>query len=96
MMHLLHPCLEFLDILLKRKGCIWWPGEQKICRQTKISSEEHLKWGIAGGHVNGTPVGKQGKGQFLSPVLLITGYQEREAVQDGPIKPLYQAVRLKM
>ncbi|GFX31608.1 hypothetical protein TNCV_688561 [Trichonephila clavipes] len=33
--------------------------------------------------MNGTPVGKQEKWQFLVPVLLITGYQEREAVQDG-------------
>ncbi|GFX02681.1 hypothetical protein TNCV_2011251 [Trichonephila clavipes] len=85
MMHFLHPCLEFLDILLRHQGCIWWPAEQKICRQTKITSEEHLGWGIACGLVNGTPVGKQEKGQLLVPVLLITGYQEREAVQDGPI-----------
>ncbi|GFW58049.1 smoothened homolog [Trichonephila clavipes] len=77
MMHFLHPCLEYLDILLRHQGCIWWPAEQKICRQTKITSKEHLGWGIAGGLVNGTPVGKQEKGQFLVPVLLITGYQER-------------------
>ncbi|GFW44436.1 hypothetical protein TNCV_1748651 [Trichonephila clavipes] len=31
--------------------------------------------------MNGTPVGKQEKWQFLVPVLLITRYQEREAVQ---------------
>ncbi|GFX71475.1 hypothetical protein TNCV_2694631 [Trichonephila clavipes] len=61
-----------------------------------ITSEEHLGWGIASGLVNGPPVGKQEKGQFLVPVLLITGYQIREAVQDGPIKPLYHAVRLRM
>ncbi|GFW35996.1 hypothetical protein TNCV_4928601 [Trichonephila clavipes] len=46
--------------------------------------------------MNGTPVGKQEKAQLLVPVLLITGYQEREAVQDGPIEPLYHAVRLRM
>ncbi|GFT62321.1 hypothetical protein TNCV_4717191 [Trichonephila clavipes] len=44
--------------------------------------------------MNGTPVGKQEKGQFLVPVL--TGYQEREAVQNGSIEPLYHAVRLRM
>ncbi|GFT35212.1 hypothetical protein TNCV_353141 [Trichonephila clavipes] len=77
MMHFLHPCLEFFDILLMHQGCIWWPAEQKICRQTKITSEEHLGWGIASGLVNGTAVGKQEKGQFLVPVLIITGYQER-------------------
>ncbi|GFW68334.1 hypothetical protein TNCV_2263241 [Trichonephila clavipes] len=43
--------------------------------------------------MNGTPVGKQEKGQLLVPVLLITGYQERKAVQDGSIEPLYHAVR---
>ncbi|GFT31009.1 hypothetical protein TNCV_1683711 [Trichonephila clavipes] len=96
MMHFLHPCLEFLDILLGHQGCIWWPAEQKICRQTKITSEEHLGWGIAGGLMNGTPIGKQEKWQFLVPVLLIIGYQEREAVQDGSIEPLYHAVRLRM
>ncbi|GFU22611.1 hypothetical protein TNCV_1304871 [Trichonephila clavipes] len=32
----------------------------------------------------------------LVPVLLITGYQEREAVQGGSIEPLYHAVRLRM
>ncbi|GFW57302.1 hypothetical protein TNCV_542161 [Trichonephila clavipes] len=96
MMHFLHPCLEFLDILLRRQGCIWWPAEQKICRQTKITSKEHLGWEIAGDLMNGTPVGKQEKWQFLVPILLITGYQEREAVQDGSIEPLYHAVRLRM
>ncbi|GFU86416.1 hypothetical protein TNCV_1417681 [Trichonephila clavipes] len=96
MMHFLHLCLEFLDILLRHKGCIWWPAEQKICRHTKITFKEHLGWLIASGLVNGTPVGKQEKGQFLVPVLLITGYQEREAVQDGLIEPLYHAVRLRM
>ncbi|GFV93286.1 hypothetical protein TNCV_386501 [Trichonephila clavipes] len=30
------------------------------------------------------------------PVLLITGYQERKAAQDGSIEPLYDAVRLRM
>ncbi|GFT65336.1 hypothetical protein TNCV_1559791 [Trichonephila clavipes] len=68
----------------------------KICSQTKIPSKEHLGWGIASGFVNGTHVGKQEKGQFLVPVPLITGYQEREAVLDGPIEPLYHAVRLRM
>ncbi|GFW44266.1 hypothetical protein TNCV_1746951 [Trichonephila clavipes] len=69
------------EIIFKmRQGCIWWPAEQKICRQTKITSKEHLGWGIAGGVVNGTPLGKQENGQFLVPVLLITGYQEREVV----------------
>ncbi|GFX61957.1 hypothetical protein TNCV_3777671 [Trichonephila clavipes] len=95
-MHFLHPCLEFLDILLRHQGSIWWPAEQKICRQTKITSEEHLGWEIAGDLVNGTSVGKQEKRQFLVPVLLIIGYLEREAVQDGPIEPLYHAVRLRM
>ncbi|GFV23857.1 hypothetical protein TNCV_960511 [Trichonephila clavipes] len=89
------PFLEFLDILLRRQGCIWWSAEQKICRQT-ITSNEHLGRGIAGGLVNGTPVGKQAKGQFLVPVLLITGYQEKEAVLNGPIESLYHAVRLRM
>ncbi|GFW03533.1 hypothetical protein TNCV_3020451 [Trichonephila clavipes] len=92
MMHFLHPCLEFLDVLLRSEGCIWWPAEQNICRQTKISSEEHLRWGIAGGFVNG----KQEKGRFLVPVLLISEYQKREAVQDGPIEPLYHAVSLRL
>ncbi|GFX52612.1 hypothetical protein TNCV_4326271 [Trichonephila clavipes] len=47
--------------------------------------------------MNGTPVGKQEKWQFPVPnFLLITGYPEREAVQDGSIEPLYQAVRLRM
>ncbi|GFV07495.1 hypothetical protein TNCV_1738501 [Trichonephila clavipes] len=87
-MHFLHPCLKFLDILLRRQGCIWWPVERKICRQTKITSKKHLGWGITGGLMNGTPVGKQEKGQLLVPVLLITGYQEREAVQNDPIEPL--------
>ncbi|GFW69583.1 hypothetical protein TNCV_489271 [Trichonephila clavipes] len=96
MMHFLHPCLEFLDILLRHQGCIWWPAEQKICRQTKITSKEHLGWGITGCLMNGTPVGKQEKGQLFVPVLLITGYQEREDVQNGPIEPLYHAVRLRM
>ncbi|GFX96441.1 hypothetical protein TNCV_1441161 [Trichonephila clavipes] len=41
--------------LLRCQGCIWWPAEQKICRKTKITSKEHLGWGIAGGLVNGTP-----------------------------------------
>ncbi|GFW36966.1 hypothetical protein TNCV_5018641 [Trichonephila clavipes] len=94
-MHFLHPCLEFLDILLRCLGSIWWPAEQKICRQRKITSEEHLGLGIASGLVNGTAVSKQKKRQFLAPVLLIIGYQEREAVQDGPIEPLYHAVRLR-
>ncbi|GFW49763.1 hypothetical protein TNCV_358661 [Trichonephila clavipes] len=76
MMHFLHPCLEFFDILLRHQGCILWLAEQKIYRQT-ISSYEHLGWGIAGGLVNGTPVGKQENGQFLVPVLLITGYGEK-------------------
>ncbi|GFW77955.1 hypothetical protein TNCV_2489991 [Trichonephila clavipes] len=39
---------------------------------------------------------KQEKRQLFVPVLLITGYQEREAVQNGPIKPLYHAVRRRM
>ncbi|GFX09442.1 hypothetical protein TNCV_4698281 [Trichonephila clavipes] len=67
MMLFLHPCLEFLDILLRRQGCIWWPAKQKICRQTKITSKEHLGWGIAGGLMNGTPVGKQEKKQISCP-----------------------------
>ncbi|GFU90673.1 hypothetical protein TNCV_4670661 [Trichonephila clavipes] len=75
------------------QGCIWWPAEQKICRQTKITSKEHLGWGIAGGLVNGTPVGKQEKEQFLVSVLLVTEYQEKGAVQDGPIELLYHANR---
>ncbi|GFU28984.1 hypothetical protein TNCV_471011 [Trichonephila clavipes] len=62
----------------------------------KIMSKEHLGWGIAGGLMNGTPVGKQEKWQCPVPVLLITGYQEREAVQDGSNEPLYHAVRLRM
>ncbi|GFT30964.1 hypothetical protein TNCV_1683361 [Trichonephila clavipes] len=95
-MHLLHPCLDFLDVLLRRQGSIWWPAEQKICRQTNLTSEKHLGWGIANGLLNGTPIGKQKRRQFLVPVLLITGYQEREAVQDGPIEPFYHAVGLKM
>ncbi|GFX89647.1 hypothetical protein TNCV_3710791 [Trichonephila clavipes] len=95
-MHFLHPCLKFLDILLRRQGFIWWPAEQKFCKQTKITSKEHLGWGITGSLMNGTPVGKREKGQFLVPFLLITGYQEREAVQDGSIEPLYHAVRLRM
>ncbi|GFT08315.1 arylsulfatase B [Trichonephila clavipes] len=66
MMHFLHPCLEFLDILLRHQRCIWWPAEQKICRQTKITSKEHLRWGITCSLMNGTPVGKQEKGSFLS------------------------------
>ncbi|GFX60142.1 hypothetical protein TNCV_4533031 [Trichonephila clavipes] len=61
-----------------------------------IKSEEHLGWGIAGGFVNGTLVGKQEKEQLLVPVLLITEYQEREAVQNGPTEPLYQAVKLRI
>ncbi|GFW93479.1 hypothetical protein TNCV_46821 [Trichonephila clavipes] len=96
MMHSLHPCLEFLNILLRRQGCIWWPAEQKTCRQTNISFEEHLGWGITSSLMNSTPVGKQEKWLFLVPVLLITGYQERESVQDGWIEPLYHAVRLRM
>ncbi|GFU79687.1 hypothetical protein TNCV_4036941 [Trichonephila clavipes] len=96
MMRFLHPCQEFPDILLRSQVCIWWPAEQKICRQTKITSKEHLGWGIAGGLMNGTPVGKHEKWKFLVPVLLITGYQEREAVQDGSIEPLYHDVRLRM
>ncbi|GFY00224.1 hypothetical protein TNCV_4664761 [Trichonephila clavipes] len=51
--------------------------------------------GIASGLMNGTPVGRQ-KNSFFVPVLLITGYQDREAVQDGSIEPLYHAVRLRM
>ncbi|GFT06034.1 hypothetical protein TNCV_1594671 [Trichonephila clavipes] len=94
-MHFLHPCLEFFDILLRRQKCSWRPAEQKICRQTKITSKEHLGWGIAGGLMNCTPVGKQEKEQFLVPVLLITGYQEREAVQDVSIELIYHAVRLR-
>ncbi|GFT50203.1 hypothetical protein TNCV_3622581 [Trichonephila clavipes] len=74
----------------------WWPAEQKICRQTKITSEKHLDWGIAGGLVKGTSVGKQEKRQFLVPVLLINGYQEIDTVQNGPIEPLYHVVRLRM
>ncbi|GFX12685.1 hypothetical protein TNCV_3158061 [Trichonephila clavipes] len=46
--------------------------------------------------MNGTSVGKQEKGQLLVPVLLITGFPEREAVQYGSIEPLYHAVRLRM
>ncbi|GFU08174.1 hypothetical protein TNCV_3766251 [Trichonephila clavipes] len=46
--------------------------------------------------MNGTSVGKQEKGPLFVLVLLITGYQEREAVQNGPIEPLYHAVRLRM
>ncbi|GFV66701.1 hypothetical protein TNCV_2595211 [Trichonephila clavipes] len=34
--------------------------------------------------------------EVLVPVLLITGYPEREAVQDGPIEPLYHAIRQMM
>ncbi|GFT96742.1 hypothetical protein TNCV_1159291 [Trichonephila clavipes] len=49
-----------------RQGCIWWLAKQKICRQTKITSEKHLGWGIAGGLMNGTPIDKQEKGNFLS------------------------------
>ncbi|GFT60230.1 hypothetical protein TNCV_4970571 [Trichonephila clavipes] len=98
MMHFHHPCLEreFLDILLRRQWCTWWPTGKKICRQTKITTEEQLGWGIAGGLVSNTSVGKQEKGQFLPPVLLNTGYQEKEAVQNGLIEPLYHAVRLRM
>ncbi|GFW02533.1 hypothetical protein TNCV_2455491 [Trichonephila clavipes] len=96
MMYFLHPCLEFLNILLRRQWSIWWSAEQKISRQMKVMSEEHLGWGIASGLMNGTHVGKQEKGQLLVPVLLIIGCQEREAVQNGLIEPLYHAVRLRM
>ncbi|GFW69015.1 hypothetical protein TNCV_2919131 [Trichonephila clavipes] len=95
-MHFLHPCLEFFDIPLMRQRSIWWLAEQEICRQAKITSEEHLRWGVAGGLVKGTPVGKKEKRQLFVPVLLITRYQEREAVQDGSIEPLYHALRLRM
>ncbi|GFW15776.1 hypothetical protein TNCV_3582741 [Trichonephila clavipes] len=87
---------EVSRLLLRHQGSIWWPAEQKICRQMKILSEEHLGWGIVAGLVHGTPVGKQEKGQFLVPVLLIIGYQERKAVWNGPIEPLYHAIRLRM
>ncbi|GFW80174.1 trans-1,2-dihydrobenzene-1,2-diol dehydrogenase [Trichonephila clavipes] len=40
-------------------GLLWWPAEQKICRQTKITFKEHLGWGIIGCLMNSTPVGKQ-------------------------------------
>ncbi|GFV71014.1 hypothetical protein TNCV_1447141 [Trichonephila clavipes] len=53
-------------------------------------------WGITGSVLNGTPVGKQEKGQLLVPVLLITEYQEREAGQNGPFAPLCHAVILRM
>ncbi|GFW04032.1 hypothetical protein TNCV_2051481 [Trichonephila clavipes] len=95
-MHFLDPCLEFLDILLRRQGCIWWLAEQKICIQTKITFKEHLDRRIAGGLMNDTPLCKQEKWQLLVPVLLITGYQVREAVQNGPIEPLYHTVRHRM
>ncbi|GFV84890.1 hypothetical protein TNCV_4298721 [Trichonephila clavipes] len=36
--------------------------------EIKVTSEGHLGWGIAGGLVNGTPVGKQEKGLCPSPV----------------------------
>ncbi|GFW91879.1 uncharacterized protein TNCV_4080391 [Trichonephila clavipes] len=71
-MHFPHPCLEILDLLSRLQGSIWGLVEQKICRQTKITSEEHLGWGIISGPTNGTPVGKQKKIQFLVPVLLIS------------------------
>ncbi|GFW28636.1 hypothetical protein TNCV_2317841 [Trichonephila clavipes] len=91
---------RYLKVLIESpfqwQGCIWWLAKQKICRQTKITSEKHLGWGIAGGLMNGTPIGKQEKWQFLVPVLLITGYQERVAVYDGSIEPLYHTVRLRM
>ncbi|GFV12407.1 hypothetical protein TNCV_3078651 [Trichonephila clavipes] len=95
-MYFLHSCLEFLDILLRHQGSIWWLAEQKIHRQTKITAKGHLGWGIVGGLMNGTHAGKQEKGQLLVPILLITGYQEREAVQNGPTEPFYHAVRLRM
>ncbi|GFT80540.1 hypothetical protein TNCV_5122531 [Trichonephila clavipes] len=72
------------------------PEDLEDLQADKDYVKEHLGWGIAAGLVNGTPVGKQEKGQFLVSVLLITGYQEREAVQDGSIEPLYHAVRLRM
>ncbi|GFV25641.1 hypothetical protein TNCV_1459561 [Trichonephila clavipes] len=33
----------------------------------KITSKEHLGWGITGGLMNGTPVGKQGKWKLYCP-----------------------------
>ncbi|GFX00772.1 hypothetical protein TNCV_4577391 [Trichonephila clavipes] len=59
-------------------------------------SEKYLGWEISGGLMNHTPVGKQEKGHFLVPVLLITGYQERETVQNGPTEPIHHAVKLRM
>ncbi|GFS97585.1 hypothetical protein TNCV_4488341 [Trichonephila clavipes] len=53
-------------------------------RKHLVAGEDHVRrasgMGIASGLVNSTPVGKQEKGQFLEPVLLITRYQDREAV----------------
>ncbi|GFT40300.1 hypothetical protein TNCV_627871 [Trichonephila clavipes] len=65
-----------------------------ICMQTKITSEEHLGWGIAGGLVNGTPVDKQKKDNFLSQSCCY--WIPGKAVQDGLIEPLYNTVRLRM
>ncbi|GFY04219.1 hypothetical protein TNCV_1199971 [Trichonephila clavipes] len=76
---------DFIKFSLKRHYN--WPAEQKICRQMKITSKEHLGWGIAGGLTNGPSVGKQEKWQFLVPVLLISEYQERDAVQDSSTMP---------
>ncbi|GFU58907.1 hypothetical protein TNCV_5074931 [Trichonephila clavipes] len=55
---------------------MWWPAEQKICRQTKITSKAS---GMGNNRLsmNGTPLGKQEKWQLPVPVLLITGYHKR-------------------
>ncbi|GFW85611.1 hypothetical protein TNCV_852631 [Trichonephila clavipes] len=103
-MHLLHPCMEFLDFHLRRRGSIWKPAEQ-ICRWTNITSEEHLGWVEAGGLMDGAPVGEQKKKKkkkkeaVSCPSLIdyiIPEERERETAQNGSIELLYHAVGLRM
>ncbi|GFS91374.1 hypothetical protein TNCV_1307551 [Trichonephila clavipes] len=76
------------------QGSIWWPAEQNICRQTKITSEDHLGWGIAGGLVNSCRQAVKRAISYPSPVdYWIPGDR---GVQNGPIEPFYHAVRLRM
>ncbi|GFU23036.1 hypothetical protein TNCV_3514941 [Trichonephila clavipes] len=84
MIHFLHPFLQFLD----NSSGAWSSSGAKCASGDRLNRrsagrdedhvEEHLEWGIVGGFVNGSPVRKQEKGQFLLPVLLITRYQERD------------------
>ncbi|GFW68108.1 hypothetical protein TNCV_1879901 [Trichonephila clavipes] len=91
MMHLLHPSLEFLDILSGAKGASG--GRQNRRSAGRRKSHPKSIWVGNSRWSRGRHSCRQaGKKQFLVPVLLITGYQEREAVQDDLIEPLYHAV----